>query len=531
MGAGRINRISGFVCCAVALSIPLSGCTGPCEYVRNGFKVGPNYQKPLAPVAQQWLDSGSKGINPITVDLNGWWTAFNDPVLNSLVETAYRQNLDLRTAGMRVLEARALRNIACGNLFAQVQQGFGSYSRNQISKNEANIPDIPGFQRIFDMWEFGLNVSWEIDFWGRFRRAIESANADVDASIENYDDVLVLLIGEVATAYVEIRTFQARIQFAESNIAIQSLLAKRAEDRFKRGAASKLDLAQMRSNLTDTQAFRERLEIGLRQSNNRLCVLLGIPTRDLVAEMGAAPIPQAPPELAVGIPADLLRRRPDVRRAERQVASQSARIGIATSDLYPHFIVFGNIGYSAEHLYQLFNTNSQFGTIAPSFQWDILNYGRLLNKIRFEDARFQKEVLNYQSTVLKAGKEVEDGLIAYIRSQIQVRYLDESASEAQIAVRVVEDEIKLLQFDINRAFVTANFLVGQQDKLAVARGDIALGMIQVYKSLGGGWELRLQDTGAGPMLGDPLVVEPPADGPLELLPAPRPVGPDGKMLP
>lgn len=515
-----------FVWIAVFIS---SGCTGPLEYLHNGFKVGPNYLKPPAPVAQQWLDSGSTGVNPATVGLNGWWTTFNDPILNSLVETAYRQNLDLRTAGARILEARALRNVARGFILPQIQQAFGAYQRFQISTTEANIPDIPGFQASFDNWQTGFNLAWEVDFWGRFRRALESTNADLDASIENYDDVLVLLISEVAGAYVEIRTFQNRIQYAKDNIEIQKVLVKRAEDRFKAGAASKLDLAQMRSNLTDTQALEERLEIGLRQANNRLCVLLGIPTRNLVAEFGEAPIPQAPPELLVGIPADLLRRRPDIRRAERLVAAQSARIGVATADLYPHFVLLGTMGYSSENLATLFTGASTFGNVGPTFTWDVLNYGRLLNRIRFEDARFQREVLTYQSTVLRAGREVEDGLIAYQRSQIQVRYLDESSSEAKTAVEIVEDQIKLLQFDINRAFVTANFLVQQQDKLAVARGDIALAMIQVYKSLGGGWELRLPDSSCRlqPMLGPPSVIQPwspPAlEAPSEVLPAPRPL--------
>lgn len=519
----------------VVLALLAGGCTSPAEYIRNGFKVGPNYQKPPAPVAQQWLDQGARGINPMPADLSQWWKTFNDPILNSLVETAYRQNLDLRTAGMRILEARAIRNIAAGNLFPQLQEAFGSYSRNQLSLNNANVPDgIPGFKRAFDQWGTGFNLSWEVDFWGRFRRALESTNADLDASIENYDDVLVLLIAEAADAYVRIRTFQTRIQYAQDNIEIQSLLVKRADDRFKRGAASKLDLAQMRSNLTDTQALKEQLDIGLRQANNELCVLLGIPPSNLVEQMGVGPIPETPAAAVVGIPADLIRRRPDIRRAERLVAAQSARIGIATSDLYPHFYINGTMGYQAENLGQLFTTKSFFGNIGPGFSWDILNYGWLLNKVRFEDARFQKEVLTYQNTVLRAGREVEDGLIAFLKSQVRARYLAESAADAKVAVEVVESEIKLLQFDINRAFVTSNFLVGQQDKLAVAHGDIALGLIQVYRALGGGWELRLPDSGGcQPRLGEPLrndergmmkderKTEPAPNRPVELLPPPR----------
>jgi NodT family efflux transporter outer membrane factor (OMF) lipoprotein len=465
-----------------------SGCTGLRDYVSNGFKVGPNYQKPPAPVADNWIDSKSKGVNTVAADLERWWTVFNDPKLNALIEQAYNQNLDLRTAGTRILAARAQRNIAAGNLFPQLQEAIASYSHNAISGDAANT--LPSVQRFFDDNAVGLNLAWEIDFWGRFRRGVEAADADLDASIENYDDVLVLLISEVASNYIQVRVAQLRLKYVADNIDIQSKLTKQAEERLKGGVGQKIDQAQMRSNLTDTLALKEQLDIVLRLANNRLCILLGIPVRDLLPELGDQALPTTPPEVVVGIPADLLRRRPDVRRSERLVAAQSARIGIATSNLYPHISLLGTIGYEAENFGDLFKSKSFTGSIGPNLHWDILNYGRLVNGIRVEDAHFQTAVLDYQNSVLRAGREVEDGLVLFLRSQTQVRQLAVSADEAKIAADEAVTLSKDVKFDLNRAFVTSNFLVQQQDKLAVATGDIAQGLIQVYKALGGGWEIR-----------------------------------------
>jgi NodT family efflux transporter outer membrane factor (OMF) lipoprotein len=468
----------------------LCGCTGFSEYIHNGFKVGPNYQKPPAPVASEWIDSKSKGVNVAAADIDQWWTVFNDPKLNGLIEQAYRQNLDLRTAGTRILAARAERGIAVGNLFPQKQQAVADITQNTASGKTAN----PLPHRYFADNLVGLNLNWELDFWGKFRRAVESADAELDASIENYDDVLVLLLSDVATNYVQIRVFQQRLKYVDQNIAIQTRLAKQAEDRLTGGAGRKIDQAQQRSNLSDTRALREQLEIGMRLANNRLCVLLGIPVRDLLPELGDGPIPVTAPEVAVGMPADLLRRRPDIRRAERLVAAQSAQIGIATSALYPHLSLNGSLGYEAKNFHSLFTSKAFLGTIGPDLHWDILNYGRLVNGIREQDALFQTRALDYQNAVLRAGREVEDGIVLFLRAQTETRQLDDSAREAKIAADEAVTLSTDVRFDLNQAFVTSNFLVGQQDKLAVSTGDIALGLIQIYKALGGGWQIRLAPT-------------------------------------
>jgi NodT family efflux transporter outer membrane factor (OMF) lipoprotein len=510
---------------ACVLAISCSGCTSIGDYIHNGFKVGPNYQKPPAPVASEWIDSKAKGVNVATEDLRGWWKAFKDPVLDSLIEQAYQQNLTLRSAGTRILAARAERNIAVGNLFPQTQQAFADHNRNQVSATTANtvartIGGTDIGRRFFNDTTVGVNLSWELDFWGRFRRGVEAANAELDASVENYDDALVLLISEVASAYVQIRVFQQELRYVADNIKVQRQLVEFAENRLKGGAGRLIDQAQQRSNLYETLQLREQFEIGLRQANNQLCVLLGIPVRDLVPELGPGPIPVVPPDVAVGMPADLLRRRPDLRRAERLVAAQSARIGIATANLYPRFSLIGALGYESENFRDLFTSRSFIGTIGPSMRWDILNYGRLLNGIRVQDALFQTAVVDYQNLVLTAGREVEDSIVLFLRSHTRTNQLTKSAKEADTAAEQAIILSKDVKFDLNQAFVTSNFLVTQQDKLAQAQGDIALGFIQIYKALGGGWEIRLPEPSGA-------AAPPP---PAENIPVPQKMAPMGALF-
>jgi len=299
----------------------MCGCTTLQEYVQNGFKVGPNYGRPPAPVAKEWIDAGDKRVRSVTDDLSAWWEVFHDPALSSLICRAYQQNLTLRQAGFRVLEARAQLLIDAGNLFPQMQQMTGDYMRDGLSREPANARSLSTANRWFSQWDYGFNLSWEIDFWGRFRRAIESDSATLDASVENYDDVLVTLLGDVATNYVNLRTFEQRIKYAEENVKLQHQTVDIAKALRKVGLGNDLEPDQGLSILYQTQAQIQELEIGMREASNQLCILLGIPPQELRELLGSAPIPGAPAEVAAGIPADLIRRRPDVRRAERQAAA------------------------------------------------------------------------------------------------------------------------------------------------------------------------------------------------------------------
>lgn len=498
------------------LSISLSGCTSPTDYVRQGFKVGPNYCRPPAPVAQHWIDQADiRTADPETVCR--WWFVFQDPKLDELIACAYRQNLSLKEAGFRILQARAALTIETGNLFPQQQDMTGSYRRSASAVDPASPVVGPRFG---DRWNFGFDLGWELDFWGRFRRAIAAADAQLDASVADYDGVLVTLLGDIAANYVQVRTDHERIALLRGNVQLQQGVLNFIETRLKAGfRQTKLDLDQAISDLRQTEAVIPQLEIETRQAENRLCTLLGIPTIDLAAILGQGPIPTCPPEVAVGMPADLLRRRPDVRRAERLAAAQAEEIGIATADFYPAFTLNGTLGYSARNFPDLFKYSAFNGSVGPSFQWNLLNYGRILGNVRLQDARFQELVATYQNTVLRANEEVENGLITFLRAQQRTRLLNESVLAARSAVDIVIAQYEQGAVDFNRYAVIQRNLVTQQDAAAQAHGQIAQGLISVYRALGGGWEIRF--TGGAP---EPAPTAPLPEGAnnTEPIPAPEP---------
>ena len=494
----------------IALLLPnLTGCTSFSQYVHNGFKVGPNYGRPPAPVEQDWIDASDKRLRTGDENIEQWWTVFNDPVLNGLVQNAYRQNLTLREAGFRVLQARAQVGIAIGELFPQDQFNDGGFSSNGASVNVANRQLTP--DRWFSQWNYGFGLGWELDFWGRYRRAIESADAQLDASVEDYDDVLVTLLADVGRNYVEYRTFEKRLDLARASVKLFGEMLEVPKARYESDESNRVayDLAQ--ANLAQAQALVAQLEISQRQSQNRLCILLGMTPRDLANELGKSPIPVAPIDVAVGIPADLLRRRPDVRRAERDAAAQSAVIGIAESEFYPHISLVGTFGWSSEDLNHLFDKNSLNGSAGPSFTWNILNYCRLRNNVRYQDARFQELVTTYQQTVLQAGGEVEDALISFLKSQERVKALNASAAAWQNGTGLLEVQYRGQMIDYTPVGYFAQNLLEQQDLAAQAEGDVAISLVEVYRALGGGWEIR---TGAGsdaPQVNIPQCL-PPDDG-------------------
>ncbi len=465
----------------------------------SGCAVGPNYFRPSAPPPpEEWIEGKDPGLTGDLPEYGEWWKVFNDPLLNSLIEEACAQNLTLRSAGLRVLEARAQRLIAIGSFFPQTQEATADYSRNLMSQNlfmDNRIEDlgVGESSRTSNIWAAGFDALWELDFWGRFRRAIEAASAELDASVYNYDDILISLVAEVAATYVQIRTFEQRLEVAKENVKLQKGTLKLTETRFKFGAVTELDVEQARTNLTNTQALVPEFEMGLRQSRNALCVLIGIPPCDIQDVLGGPQeIPAAPAEVAVGIPAALLRRRPDVRRAEREVAAQSARIGVAVSELYPHIMLKGSIGVESDDFNNLWQDLSLAGSVGPSIRWDILNYGRLVNKARVQNIRTQQLIANYQNTVLNAYSETEDAIAAYLREQERARYLSGSVDAARRAV-----DISLIQYrdgmtDFIRVLDSQSFLSNQQDNLVVSRGNVALDLIALHKALGGGWEIRLR---------------------------------------
>jgi NodT family efflux transporter outer membrane factor (OMF) lipoprotein len=481
-----------------------AGCTTVDQWVQNGFKVGPKFDAPAAPVSAAWIDTGDPRIGQAP-QRDDWWSVFNDPVITSLVDTAYRENLDLKSAGTRVLQAQAQRNIAAGNLFPQTQNAIGDYLHAHIAPNLNVIsgPSLPqfggtsvGLPNNLNVWATGFNTSWELDFWGRLRRQVESSNADLGGSVEAYRAALVTLTADVVTNYVQLRTFQQRLVYARRNVEIQKGSLRLAEARLADGKATALDVKQARSSLAQTEATIPPLVIGLRQANDQLCVLLGEPARNLIPGLGDGPIPDVPPMVVAGIPADLMNRRPDVRRALRAAASQSAKIGVAEADFYPQIGVTGFGGFASDDLTNLlFQGKSFTALVLPDFSWKILNYGRVLNNVRMQDAKFQELVLEYQQTVLTAGREVEDALVGFLQYQLQARSLEESVKEAEDSVELVMAQYKGGIVDFNRVYTVQSQLLTQQDQLAIARGNIALNLIAVYRALGGGWTVFENEPG------------------------------------
>jgi NodT family efflux transporter outer membrane factor (OMF) lipoprotein len=485
----KISCIAG-VMLAVALAV-LSGCA-----------VGPDYIQPQPPEMKDWIEEKDPGIRRESSDLAAWWKRFNDPVLDALIETAFRQNLSLRMAGIRILEARAQLGIAVGNQYPQLQQLRGDYAGYGLSENAANT--MPGMDTGFTAANIGFDAAWELDFWGRFRRAVESGVWNLDASIAGYDDILVSLLAEVARTYVLIRTLETRLAIALENVNLQERSLQIAQVRFQGGAVTELDMAQARTLLGDTQASIPRLKTQLRQAKNGLALILGVLPGEVDPLLGGpGQIPSAPPDVHAGIPAELLRRRPDIRLAESRMAAQCSLIGVAKADLYPRFSLFGSVGLSASNAALTaagFPGGSSLGDIRDSdslqyhggigFAWDIFNYGRTRNRVRVQDARFQELVVNYKNTVLKAARETEDGLSAFLKSQEEVRFLRESAEGATRSVELSMTQYREGLVDYQRVLDTQRVQTQTQDLLTSTQGAVLLSLIATYKALGGGWESR-----------------------------------------
>jgi len=335
----------------------------------GGCTVGPDYVRPDADVNPSWLESDAL-LQDEPAEIREWWTVFDDPVLTRLVHEAYEQNLSLQAAGLRVIQARAARGIAVGEFFPQEQAIRADYSNNQISKNNSNNPPFDKFRTA----GLSFDATWELDFWGRFRRNIDAADAALLASIADYDDVLVTLVAEVGLTYVQIRTLERRIELARTNVELQRQSLEISESRYRNGKVSQLDVTEARATLLNTQASVPELESSLREAKLSMSVLLGRTPGELEQELaGSSGIPVAPSGIVTGVPADLLRRRPDVRAAERAAAYQSEQVGIATADLFPSIAVGGSLGYQASNANNrslgnnLFDSDSRIWSIGPTF--------------------------------------------------------------------------------------------------------------------------------------------------------------------
>lgn len=469
--------------------------------ITSGCRVGPDYVKPEIKTPSNWIEQDSPLFKNAAADNQQWWKIFDDPVLEKLILTAYEQNLSLQASGIRVLEARAQLGITMGSLYPQSQAINGSYGYNSISKNTANTQPNADFH--YGSADLGFDVAWELDFWGKFNRAIESDTSRLEASVADYDNIIVSLTAEVARTYVLLRTYETRLEIAAQNVSIQQQSLNITEIRFKEGDVTELDVQQARALLNDTQATIPLLQDRLRQAQNALAILLGVFPGELDTMIEQSmPIPELHTEITIGVPAELLRRRPDIRLAERRLAAQSALIGVAKADLYPHFSLFGNIalassdadvtaaGYpGGSSIGNLWNSDSIQFFGGPGLRWDVLNYGRIKNQVRVQDARFQQLVAAYQDTVLEAAREVENATSAFLNSTEQVQFLSDSVQAAKRSVELAMIQYREGLVDYQRVLDTLRFQSQQQDRQTQTQGAVILNAIGIYKALGGGWQL------------------------------------------
>lgn len=459
--------------------------------------VGPEFERPEAPVLPDWSVGLDNGLDAETPDLSRWWEVFADPVLDALVTDALTANNTLEIAALSVLEARAQLGIATGSQWPQTQVAAGQAER-------LSPPESTGVTSSYWQYTLGATVNWEIDFWGRYQRAIETANAAYLGSVAGYQQARVLLTAAVVGTYTSIRTIEEQLRIAEENLALQQRSYDIAKVLYDQGQDSELDMQQAQTLLLATQAAIPALEADLRKARNALSLLLGELPGSVTTRLAAGKgIPVLPTTVSVGIPADMLRRRPDMQQAEFTAMALNAQVGLAEADLYPSFSLAGSIGLAAgapgnDSFGDLFDGDAFTWSIGPSFVWPFLNYGRIRNNIRVQDARLQQALVNYAETALSAARETEDAMADWSGNLEQAAILVQSVASARRS-----NELATLRYsegysDYQRVLDAQQALFSQQQRLVGAQGASVGSLIALYKALGGGWE---------PLSGDPELDE------------------------
>ena len=451
--------------------------------------VGPEYQPPenSKTVEIDLPEYSEFDYDP--AKLSQWWNIFNDPALTSLINRVQEGSLNVKIAYARIKEARAIAGIASTGLYPSVDAD-GSVDWGKESENVN--PLATGSQTEYTL---SADVSWEIDLFGRIRRSMEATTADFQASQEDFKNVLITIQAEVASTYLQLRTYQAQLGTSLKNIQAQKSMLDLTRVRFENGISSNLDVTQASRILANTKAIVPVTRIGLAQSITTLSVLLGEPSGKLRFELQAVhPVPLAPGKLIVGIPAERIRQRPDIRKAERQLAAQTARIGVATADLYPSFSLTGYLGISSLSAGTLFDSDSQIYGIGPTLRWNIFDMGRIRQQIAVEDARTEQALHNYELTMLRAIKEVEDRFNEYHEKGIRVTALAESVKVSretlEMATELYQDGLSSFQdvLDAQRSVFAA------ESNLDAARGNTSIQLVGLYKALAGGWNAQAPQT-------------------------------------
>lgn len=473
----------------------------PMVFLLSGCMIGPKYKKPETPIPEEWMAEYEQSIVGEPVDEQLWWESFNDPILNSLIEEAFDQNLSLQAAALRIIQTRAGKRFSYWNLGPYVGMSAGAAHTNYSQDVEPTIrltgvknePDLDiAFTGSNNYYRYGFDSFWEPDIWGKGRRGIQAANAGQELSIANYDAMVVSLTAEVAAVYVNLRTLQHQLELEKKSIYFLSNLNKSIEVRVGEQSVNEIDHDLVEILLIDAKAMKVSLEADINHSIYVLAVLIG-KTPDQMDERLRipGPTPSASREVSMGIPADLLRRRPDVRQAERMAAMQSAQIGISKVEaLYPNLSLFGLLGYATSSTNQLSGSSGQNGTYGAGLRWNILLYPATVNSIRAEDAKFQELVMNYKQTVLCAIQEVESASSAYVAGKDRLELLEKKVDISSHAINSALSLYNTNSMNFALVYDSINNYSKSQRQVAVAQGTVALNLIALYKSLGGGWEIK-----------------------------------------
>lgn len=452
-----------------------------------GCAVGPNYQAPRVNASTQWTSPLLGGETNGPADLVGWWKNFDDTNLDSLMATAVQSNLTLRAAEDHVLEARAEEGVVAGGLWPSVGSSVG-YSRNRWGQN--SFPPLPPDTVLdYNLYNAGFDAAWELDIFGGTRRAVEAANAEIGAAEYSQRDVLISLLAEVARNYIGARGYQQRLAITRENIQVQQDILNLSSNRFQNGLSSDLDVQQAQALLSSTVAQVPSLETGFNRSVYHLAVLLGQPPDALGDDMsGEKPIPLTPPGVPVGLPSDLLQRRPDVQRAERELAAATARIGVARADYFPKFSLTGVAGLESISANNWFDYASRYWTAGPTVQWELFEAGRIRANVHVQNARQEEALDTYQQTVLVALEDAENALTAYAKEQVRRESLSQSVEANRQALELSTQLYRSGLADFLHVLDSERSLYTAQDGLVQSDQAVSLDLVQLYKALGGGWQ-------------------------------------------
>jgi outer membrane protein, multidrug efflux system len=459
-----------------AVLLALAGCT-----------VGPDYEKPDVKAPETWSQASGDKLSTERADLARWWSAFGDPTLDSLVRRALQENLDLQAATSRVVEARAQAGHTRADWYPQAE-GSSSYSRTRFSKN-GPFP-VPGSPER-NLWSSGFDAGWEIDVFGGTRRAVEAADAEVEASVEDRRAVLVSLLGEVARAYVELRGAQRLEAILSGNISAARSTLEITRTRLQAGMATELDVSRAEAQLANTEALLPEARRTIRVSIHRLGVLLGLDPGSLSSVLEKeAPIPAAPARILVGLPSDLVMRRPDLRRAERKLAAATARIGVAVAEFYPKFSITGAFGLESVDASDFAKAASKAWSVGPTVRWPIFQAGRLQANVEIQDARAEQARLVYKHSVLSAFEEVENALVGVLRQWDQHRSRETAAASGRRSVALASDLYRKGLTGFLDVLESERVLYEAEQRRVESEVAIAVNVVALYKALGGGWELE-----------------------------------------